>query len=82
MDDYDVNDLPDNAFVYFVVSTAGQGEFPKNSHHFWKALSDSSLEQNLLKNVKYSVFGLGDSSYVHFNKAAEEIDMRMESLGG
>ncbi len=38
MDDYDVEDLTNEKKVYCVISTAGQGELPKNSEKFYKAL--------------------------------------------
>lgn len=81
MDDYDFDNLANEKRVYAVISTAGQGEFPSNSRNFWKALADSKLPADHLKNTEFAVFGLGDTSYAHFNQAAKQIDKTMEKLG-
>jgi len=33
-----------------------------------------------LSGVKFAVFGLGDTSYIHFCSAAKEFDARLEEL--
>ena len=81
LDDFDINDFSDYSFVYFVISTAGQGDMPKNSKIFWKNINKKEIKIEGIKDLKYAVFGLGDSSYVMFNKAAENIDHKMEDLG-
>eukprot|EP00820_Chromera_velia_P015974 Cvel_6121.t1-p1 / transcript=Cvel_6121.t1 / gene=Cvel_6121 / organism=Chromera_velia_CCMP2878 / gene_product=Pyruvate dehydrogenase [NADP( )], putative / transcript_product=Pyruvate dehydrogenase [NADP( )], putative / location=Cvel_scaffold295:66115-80301(-) / protein_length=1868 / sequence_SO=supercontig / SO=protein_coding / is_pseudo=false len=80
-DDVEPSQLAQMDHVIVIISTAGQGEFPSNALEFWDNLKDPSLEEDLLKNVKYSVFGLGDSSYCFFCKAAREVDERMSALG-
>jgi len=80
-DDFEFDDLPKQATVLVVISTCGQGEFPANSHSFWKKLQDPTLPLSHLEGVKFSVFGLGDSTYSLFCVAAEAIDVRMEELG-
>lgn len=82
MVDYDVLDLQEENNVYVVVSTAGQGEFPIDCKDFWRELSNPELPKDLLQNVKFSVFGLGDSSYVYFNEAAKLVEKRFVELGG
>jgi sulfite reductase (NADPH) flavoprotein alpha-component len=37
---------------------------------------------NFLANTKYAVFGMGDSSYVFFNEAANKFDQAFAKLGG
>ncbi len=39
------------------------------------------MPADFLKEVKYAVFGLGDSGYLYFNEAAKRIDERMAQLG-
>ena len=39
------------------------------------------MPSDYLKDVKYAVFGLGDSGYLYFNEAAKRIDERMAQLG-
>jgi pyruvate dehydrogenase (NADP+) len=82
MDDYDFQNLPQEASVYCLISTVGQGEFPDNSKEFMKSLLSKDLPKDYLKDTKFSVFGLGDSSYVYFNKASQILDQRLGELGG
>jgi len=35
-----------------------------------------------MSNVKFACFGLGDTSYIHYNSAAKEVDEIFEKLGG
>jgi sulfite reductase alpha subunit-like flavoprotein len=44
-------------------------------------IMDENLEKDLLSGVKFAVFGLGDSSYVHFNKAAKDCAESFSRLG-
>eukprot|EP01006_Ploeotia_vitrea_P034594 TRINITY_DN65769_c0_g1_i1.p1 TRINITY_DN65769_c0_g1~~TRINITY_DN65769_c0_g1_i1.p1 ORF type:complete len:134 (+),score=5.49 TRINITY_DN65769_c0_g1_i1:369-770(+) len=79
MDDYDIEELPNEEIVYNLVATCGQGELPANCKHFAKELA--SNEDINLSNVKYAMFGLGDKSYVHFNEAAKVIDDAYKKRG-
>ena len=81
MDDYDFDKLHKENNVYIIAATCGQGEYPGNSKMFWKALSDKDLPSDHLANVKFTTFGLGDSSYVFFNSVAVNIDDRFAELG-
>lgn len=81
MDDYDFSSIEKEKNIYAVVSTSGQGEFPSNCKTFWKALSDTNLPAEHLKNSKFAVFGLGDSTYINYNKAAKNFDVQFEKLG-
>lgn len=81
MDDFEFEDLPEAGNVYCIISTAGQGEYPPNSVSFMKALQNPDLPVDFLKDVKFTTFGLGDSSYVYFNKAAKDCDAAFEKLG-
>lgn len=79
MDDYDIEELPEEEMVYFIVSTCGSGELPQNCKYFTKQLLETDMD---LSNVKFSVFGLGDKSYEEFNESAITIDDRLGELGG
>ena len=41
----------------------------------------SDLPANSLKSLKFSVFGLGDSSYALFNAMAKKLAQRLMDLG-
>ena len=81
LDDFDFKELPKLENLIVVVSTCGLGEFPKNSRKMWQALQDNTLAMTHLSNVKYTVFGLGDSSYGLFCAAAQAYDVRLQELG-
>ena len=81
MDAYDVMSLPNETFVLFITSTTGQGDPPDNMRNFWRFLLRRSLPSNSLQNMKYAVFGLGDSSYPKYNTCARKLYKRLEHLG-
>ncbi|KAH7116006.1 hypothetical protein B0J11DRAFT_538951 [Dendryphion nanum] len=86
MDDYPLEDLPNEQNVVLISSTAGQGEFPQNGHAFWSAVRDSTDLD--LATVKFSTFALGDSHYwprkedkIYYNKPGKDIHARFLTLG-
>ena len=81
MDDYNIKQLPNDQVLLCVVSTAGQGDTPVNMKNFWKFLLRKSLSIDFLSNVKFSVLGLGDSSFEKFNFAAKKLNKRLLQLG-
>ncbi|CAO3677514.1 unnamed protein product [Rhizopus stolonifer] len=89
MDDYpDVQELANDTNVVFVVSTAGQGEFPSNSREFWKTLNTMILGDINFSELNYAVFGMGDSHYwpreedaIFYNRPAKLVDAKLEALG-
>ncbi|KAI1153213.1 riboflavin synthase domain-like protein [Nemania diffusa] len=81
MNDVQLSDLRRYPLVVFVVSTTGQGDLPKNARIFWKSLLRKRLPPNCLRQVNFTTFGLGDSSYYQFNWAARKLHKRLEQLG-
>ncbi|KAI0241496.1 NAPDH-dependent diflavin reductase [Massospora cicadina] len=81
MDDYERNILIHERFVIFVCSTTGEGEEPDNMKMFWRFLLRKNLPANVLENLKFAVFGLGDSSYAKFNYPAKKLFRRLCQLG-
>ncbi|KAI8956236.1 riboflavin synthase domain-like protein [Xylaria longipes] len=74
-------DLLQYSLVIFVISTTGQGDLPKNARKFWKSLLRKRLPPNCLGQVKFTTFGLGDSSYFQYNWAARKLHKRLGQLG-
>lgn len=84
-------------YVIFAISTTGQGDMPHNSMLFWKKLLRRKLPPGCLQQLRYTCFGLGDSTYVksvrhpthrdvkltmyRFNWAARKLIRRLEQLG-
>ncbi|KAK3400087.1 hypothetical protein B0T20DRAFT_176265 [Sordaria brevicollis] len=82
MDGFKLTDLLRYSLAIFVTSTTGQGDMPKNTTTLWKNLRRTKLNNtNCLAPVKFSIFGLGDSSYPKFNWAARKLRVRLLQLG-
>ncbi|XP_012063094.1 PREDICTED: NADPH-dependent diflavin oxidoreductase 1 [Atta cephalotes] len=82
LNDYDIQNLPFEQLIIFVVATTGQGDPPANMKQFWRHLLRKTLSATMLQNLKYGVLGLGDSSYSKFNFAAKKLNKRLVQLGG
>jgi NADPH-ferrihemoprotein reductase len=67
--------------VIFVVATYGEGEPTDNARDFYEWLTDQSHPSDLLQNVKYTVFGLGNKTYEHYNLMGRVFDQRLAELG-
>ncbi|KAL0060869.1 Sulfite reductase [NADPH] subunit beta [Marasmius tenuissimus] len=82
--------VPNEEHVVFITSTAGQGEPPQNGRQFFKAINAAAARgDTLFPNLKYTVFGMGDSKYWprpedahYYNKPGKDLDARLEKLGG
>ncbi|KAH5080016.1 assimilatory sulfite reductase [Parastagonospora nodorum] len=87
MDDFPLEDLPNEQNVVLFTSVAGQGEFPQNGRTFWETVKDSTDLD--LATINFAVFGLGDSHYwprkedkIYYNKPAKDLHARLLTLGG
>ncbi|KAK4237747.1 hypothetical protein C8A03DRAFT_15743 [Achaetomium macrosporum] len=82
MDHFKLADILRTSLVIFVTSTTGQGDMPKNTLRFWKNIRREKLNNtNCLRSLRFTTFGLGDSSYVKFNWAARKLRARLLQLG-
>eukprot|EP01029_Cantina_marsupialis_P000005 TRINITY_DN0_c0_g3_i1.p1 TRINITY_DN0_c0_g3~~TRINITY_DN0_c0_g3_i1.p1 ORF type:complete len:705 (-),score=273.09 TRINITY_DN0_c0_g3_i1:137-2251(-) len=81
MADYDPKNLNKEEKVVMLTCTYGRGEFPDAAKPFWAGLNDPELPEDYLKNVQFTVFGLGSSQYKFFCRAARQLDERFENLG-
>jgi pyruvate dehydrogenase (NADP+) len=77
MNDVELDDLNGKTVVFF-IATCGQGAMPGNGKDFLKHLN--CREEAFAEGTRFMVFGLGDSSYYFFCKAAKEVEARMEHL--
>lgn len=79
MIDYDPADLGNEALLFVIVSTHGEGEPPipaSKLHSFFAEGSAPRLEQ-----LKFAVFALGDSSYELFCQTGKDFDTFLEQSG-
>ncbi|KAE8423252.1 hypothetical protein BDV36DRAFT_279212 [Aspergillus pseudocaelatus] len=72
--------LSSYTIVVFAISTTGQGDLPANARTFWRSLLLKRLPPTFLEGVKFTSFGLGDSSYPKFNWAARKLCKRLIQL--
>lgn len=79
MDDFEIEELPEQSMVYIICSTCGEGALPANMQFFTKELANNTTID--LSKVNYTVFGLGDKSYTHYNESAIVIDNLFEKRG-
>jgi sulfite reductase (NADPH) flavoprotein alpha-component len=79
LDQYRLNDIAKENYFLAIVSTHGEGEPPAAAKKFYDYIHQNNLELNKLK---YGVLALGDTSYPLFATAGEEVDTRLNKLGG
>lgn len=60
----------DNTLVILIMATYGDGEPTDNARDFHDKLMTSSDQLG----TKYAIFGLGNSTYAQYNKAALQVD--------
>jgi homodimeric pyruvate:ferredoxin (flavodoxin) oxidoreductase len=83
LDEMDVDELADHENVMVLCATCGEGDFPVNASGFWEQISkEGAYPADHLKNTRFAVFGLGDSSYHLFNSSATQLDEAFTKLGG
>lgn len=79
MADYKAKQLKNETHVVIVVSTHGEGDAPDDAVELHEFLASKKAPK--LPNLKFSVLGLGDSSYEFFCQTAKDFDARLEALG-
>ena len=77
--DFKPKDLAKVSLLLLVTSTQGEGEPPESALNLHRHLFGRRAPD--LQGLRYAVFGLGDSSYEHFNQTARDFDRRLTELG-
>ena len=72
--------MENEEFVIFCLATYGEGEPTDNAKQMFDWIEDESNCTDL-SNLKYTVFGLGNKTYEHYNAVARIFDKRLEELG-
>jgi sulfite reductase alpha subunit-like flavoprotein len=78
MDDIEMDDIEGKTTIFF-IATCGQGAMPQNGKNFYKELCDR--KEPFKEGTRFSVMGLGDSSYYFYCKAATDMETRLIELG-
>jgi NADPH-ferrihemoprotein reductase len=84
----------ENCLLGFFMATYGEGEPTDNAADFYSWIMDgagigedegdeieSAVGEKSL-SLPYFVFGLGNSTYAHFNAIGKRLDKRLTKLGG
>jgi sulfite reductase (NADPH) flavoprotein alpha-component len=78
-DHYRPRDLVKERLLLVVISTQGEGEPPESAQELFNYLKGKKPPQ--LAELRYAVFGLGDSSYAFFNQAGRDLDGLLKVSG-
>jgi len=69
-------------YLIMVMATHYEGNAPDNAAEFWSWFSqEDEIPADWLRGFKYTVFGLGDTTYVNFCKIGKETDRLLEKYG-
>ncbi|MFU8848710.1 MAG: assimilatory sulfite reductase (NADPH) flavoprotein subunit [Opitutales bacterium] len=79
MADLKVAKLKEIENLLVIVSTWGEGDAPETAADFYEDFMSDKAPK--LENTRFSVLGLGDTSYEHFCKMGKDFDSRLEALG-
>lgn len=72
--------LTNSENLLVLVSTWGEGDPPETATDFHTAFMAKNAPS--MRGVRFSVLGLGDTSYEHFCKMGKDFDSQLEQLGG
>ena len=78
-DAYALQELKKETHLVLVVSTQGDGDPPDDAQDFVEHLLGPRAPK--LPDLRFAVFGLGDSSYPRFCEIGKRLDARFEQLG-
>lgn len=83
LEEFDPEVLKGTKLCLFLMATYGEGEPTDNSARFvkWLKNEDGDVPDNFLSEVQFSVFGLGNKQYEHFNRMGKITNSLLEKLG-
>lgn len=84
LEDFDPEAIKGTKLAVFLMATYGEGEPTDSSTIFynWLKNEDGSTEDDCLNNVEYTVFGLGNTQYEHYNRMGKMTNKHLSILGG
>ena len=89
LEDYDYENLdsvPEDKVVMFVLATYGEGEPTDNAVDFYEFITGEDVSFNEgadppLGNLNFVAFGLGNNTYEHYNSMVRNVNQALEKLG-
>ncbi|MBK1830513.1 flavodoxin domain-containing protein [Verrucomicrobiaceae bacterium R5-34] len=78
--DCKISALKQYTFCLLLASTWGEGEPPDDAEEFYNALEEA--KELDLSQLRFAVFGLGDSGYDEFNECGKNFDRMLAERGG
>lgn len=89
LEDYDFDNLdsvPSDKVVMFVLATYGEGEPTDNAVDFFEFISGEDVafsggNDPPLDNLNYVAFGLGNNTYEHYNSMVRNVNKALQKLG-
>lgn len=78
-DNYKPRNLLKELYLLVVISTQGEGEPPEAAQELFRYLA--AMKKPKLDKLQYSIFGLGDSCYEFFCKAAQDMEIYLQAAG-
>ena len=78
-DAYALHELKSEKHLIVIISTQGEGDPPDDAQGFVEFLLGPRAPK--LPELRFAVFGLGDSSYPRFCEIGKRLDARFEELG-
>lgn len=89
LEEYDFDNLdtiPNDKVVMFVLATYGEGEPTDNAVEFYEFITGddavfSESNDPSLGNLNYVAFGLGNNTYEHYNSMVRNVDKALTTLG-
>jgi tRNA wybutosine-synthesizing protein 1 len=86
MANFDPDDLSNESLVVFIIATYTDGAAPPTAQAFHSWVKDEGGNErngNMMRNVRYAVFGLGNSLYAkNYNRASRDLDFAIHKMGG
>lgn len=84
LEEFDPELIANTDLALFIMATYGEGEPTDNAAKFFKWLknTDDAIPDNYLSKLKFSVFGLGNRQYEHYNRMGKLVNTNLEKFGG